>query len=93
MTPSKTKEQVDCPKREDKICPQETRIAIAEKEIEDLNHQLYGNGQPGQLEKMDKKIEETNKELNTMKNKFYLLIGILSASGSAVGSIIGQFFF
>ena len=91
MTPSKTKETEDCPKRE-APCPQETRIALLEKEQEDLNHQLYGNGQPGSLEKINTRIDKNEKELNDMKNKFYLLIGILSTSGTIVGNIITQLF-
>lgn len=60
-------------------------MALMEQKMKAQSHELFGNGQPGRLDKMESKIDEINGKLG----KHTLIIGSLCAMvGGGATSII-----
>jgi hypothetical protein len=71
----------------------EGKIEGIERRISDLDHELFGNGQPGIFDRIDTKVREsterTEKRLDDISNKLgkvMVAIGVLAAASGGVAS-------
>jgi hypothetical protein len=69
-------------------CQQETRITLIEREVERMKHDVLGNGKPGALDKIDKRLSHIEDRLVTLRLTFALLIGASGAGLGAAGTAI-----
>ena len=58
------------------------RVGILESKVEDMHHQLFGNGQPGQLAEIRRELRDLNKGL------VKVTVAIASIAGGG-GGVIG----
>jgi hypothetical protein len=69
----------------------EGKIEGVERRISDLDHELFGNGQPGRFDRINTKLREsterTEKRLDDISNKLgkvMIAIGVLAATSGGV---------
>lgn len=77
--------------------PLKVRLRYLEKELNDMHRELFGNGQPGALARMEgrhvKSLGEMAKKLSDIENKLgrvMIAVAMLAAAGGAGGMSVVQ---
>ena len=70
----------------------EVELAVMRRQLDDMDHELFGNGQPGRLDKTDAKINEMDqridKRLSTMEERVTKIIIAVSLIAQAGGQAV-----
>jgi hypothetical protein len=66
----------------------ETRLTLIERDMAKLNHSLFGNGQPGVFDKIDKRLAHIEHQVNNIRMAVLLAFSVGGAGGAAVTMVI-----
>jgi archaellum component FlaC len=78
----------NCP-QEFRACPQETRITLVEKTVSHLDHRLYGNGQPGDIQKIMARQNEIESDMTERQEAMKTDLGKkIDALGEKIGRVV-----
>jgi hypothetical protein len=63
----------------------EARVSVLEHRQDDVEHRLFGNGQPGILQRMEEKIDRVDKKVTIL----ITIVGLLSGgAGAGIGKLV-----
>lgn len=63
----------------------EVRLALLERGLDDLRHQLFGNGQPGMLQLMEAKIDKLDAKVGKL---MLIVVGLAGGSGYGAAKLV-----
>ena len=74
----------------DQDIQQAQTLARIETLVEEMHGRLFGNGQPGELDKIDGRLDNLESTRSFAKGALYVLYGLVSALASWLGIHIRQ---
>ena len=79
---------IPCPQNVS-TCPQDTRLTLAERTLSTLDHRLYGNGQPGDIQKIMARQNEIESDMTDRQETMKADLGKkIDALGEKVGRVV-----
>lgn len=69
-------------------CAEIERIATLETHVETMRHDLFGNGNPGVLSRIEGRLEKMEDRLGKVVVAIALLSGACGAAGTKIASLI-----
>ena len=71
-----------------KVCPEPERVARLEIHVETMRHDLFGNGNPGVLARIEERLEKMEDRLGKVIVAIALLSGACGAAGTKIAGFI-----
>lgn len=68
-------------KQHEQLTSLTTQQAITQTLVIDIHTRLFGNGQPGELDKLDARLKEQERVINWAKGAVAVILGLLSLLG------------
>ena len=63
----------------------QSQLAVTHNTVLDMHHRLFGNGQPGEIEKLNTRISSTNDRVGKLENWRWYLLGAVAAVSTTIG--------